>query len=156
VNRPMSGRTISIYMLSLAGLLVSVNTIAAKPPCQQHNGHVARAMFTTRIENREPVDKVLILENNHRVVYFFTDLRNLQGHAITHRWEYNGKVVMQKIFKPAKGPRWRLFSKKELDPAMTGDWTVVVTDEKDCPLKAVVFKYKKHQPNGEGSAILPP
>ena len=143
-------------MLSLAALLYSSNSIAAKPPCQKHNGSVARAMFTTEIENREPVDKVLILENDHKVVYFFTDLRNLEGHAITHRWEYNGKVVMTKNFKPAKGPRWRLFSKKELDPSMTGDWTVVVTDEQDCPLKAVVFKYTKHKPNGGGSAILPP
>lgn len=116
---------------------------------------VLRAMFTTRLENREPVDRVLILDNKVREVYFFTDLSQLQGHIITHRWEYEGRVVQTKSYQ-IKGQRWRAASQKELDPGMIGRWSVVVTDENNCPLKAVVFQLVPYSATQNQTAILPP
>ncbi len=116
---------------------------------------VLRAMFTTRLENREPVDRVLILDNKVREVYFFTDLSQLQGHTITHRWEYEGRVVQTRSYQ-IKGQRWRAASQKELDPGMIGRWSVVVTDENDCPLKAVVFQLVPYSATQNQTAILPP
>ncbi len=115
---------------------------------------ILRAVFTTRLDNREPVDRVLILDNKVREVFFFTDLSQLQGHTITHRWEYEGRVVQTRSYQ-IKGQRWRAASQKELDPGMVGRWSVVVTDENDCPLKAVVFQLVPYSATQNQTAILP-
>lgn len=142
-------------LLLAASLLVwGVTGDASASACQAHEGIVLRAMFTTRLENREPVDHVLIIDNRTRELHFFTDLSQLQGHTITHRWEFEGRVVHTKSFE-VKGQRWRAASRKDLDPAMVGRWTAIVVDENDCPLKAVVFQYVQHS-GQQLNAILPP
>jgi len=127
------------------------SSLAANDKCSELKGKVARAIVTTAIENREPIDRVLILENSSPKIFFFSDLRHMQGQTITHRWEYEGKVVMRKTFD-VKGPRWRVFSLKEMEPDMLGHWTVVITDKNDCPIKAVIFQYVKE--GSEGPAII--
>lgn len=135
-------------------ILLGVNVCqAANSDCRIQEGTVSRAMFTTQIEDREPVNRVLILETKYKQVYFFSDLRHLEGQDITHRWEHEGHVVAEKVFS-VKGPRWRVYSTQQLDSSMLGRWTVVVTDKNGCPLKAVVFQYVATNPNGEGSAII--
>jgi len=134
-------------------LVASNAAFAAAAGCPPEGDTVARAMFTTQVENREPVDQVLILDDTHKEIYFFTDLRNLQGHEIVHRWEHDGKVVFQRSFS-VKGPRWRVYSKQQLSDDMLGRWTVIVTDKGGCALKAVVFQYVRAKPDGDGSAII--
>jgi hypothetical protein len=135
-------------------LLLGVNVcLAADSDCLQPQGQVSRAMFTTKIEDREPVDQVLILENKYKQVYFFTDLRHFEGQDVTHLWEYNGHVVSKKVFS-VRGPRWRVYSTVKLGADMLGRWTVVVTDNDGCPIKAAVFQYVASNPNGRGSAII--
>lgn len=126
---------------------------AAEGDCPVKRGQVSRAMFTTRIENREPVDHVLILDDKYKKVFFFTELRNFEGHQIIHRWEHNGRVISQIAFN-IKGPRWRVYSSLNLDDGMLGRWTAIVTTKDGCPLKATVFQYVATKPNGQGSAIL--
>lgn len=141
-------------MLMALLILLGVNVSqAANSDCRAQEGTVPRAMFTTQIEDREPVNQVLILENKYKQVYFFSDLRHLEGQDITHRWEHEGHVVAEKVFS-VKGPRWRVYSTQQLDSSMLGRWTVVITDKDGCPLKAVVFQYVATNPNGEGSAII--
>jgi len=124
---------------------------AAGSECSKPKGNVARAVVTTAMENREPVNRVLILENTTPKIFFFSDLRHMEGEKITHRWEYEGKVVMRKTFE-INGPRWRVFSTKEMEPDKLGNWTVVITDQHECPLKAVIFQYVAK--GSEGSAII--
>lgn len=139
-------------LLFITGLLWFSFSQAADELCKPADGNIARAMFTTRVDNREPVDRVLILENNTSQLYFFTDLRHFQGKTIKHRWEYEGRIVDEKSFE-VKGPRWRVYSLHKMDRNMLGRWTVVVTDEKDCPLKAVIFQYVQSG-TSTGSAII--
>ena len=113
---------------------------------------VSRAIFSTGIENREPIDQVLILSNKQNVIYFFTDLRFMENQKIIHRWEYEDRVVTSKIFKVG-GPRWRVFSKKKLPIDKTGTWRVVVTTEQGLPLRATIFKYVAG--DEKENAILP-
>lgn len=134
-------------------MLVINKSQAAAVDCQQTQGQVSRALFTTQIEDREPVNQVLILENKYTKVYFFTDLRHFEGQDVVHRWEHDGHVIAEKVFS-VKGPRWRVYSTQLLDPAMLGKWTVVVTDKNGCPLKAAVFEYVATDPNGTGSAMI--
>ncbi len=100
---------------------------------------VARAIFTTKIVDREPVDQVLIINNKTKDVFFFTDLRHFEGQKISHRWLYNNKVESVVSFN-VKGPRWRVYSRKEIKPEQTGKWTVIVHNEAGQSLKASVFR----------------
>ncbi|MES9969902.1 MAG: DUF2914 domain-containing protein [Candidatus Thiodiazotropha sp.] len=101
---------------------------------------VARAQFTTEIIDREPVDQVVKLDSQATRVYFFTDLRNLQGRTIIHRWEFEGEVISEVEFNVG-GPRWRVYSAKSLKPNEPGKWTVFVIDESGWPLHASIFEH---------------
>ncbi len=116
-------------------------------------GSIARSQFTTHIDDREPVDQVVVLDNSVTSLYFFTDVRHMEGQIITHSWEYNGQVISKKQFK-IKGARWRVYSQKDLDPSMTGKWTVVIRDDRGWPLTVAVFRYVDSD-SGEKSMILP-
>ena len=88
-------------------------------------GTVARSIFTTLIDNREPVDKVKQVPTNTSDVFYYTELRDMAGQTAKHRWEYKGKVVAEVDFK-VRGPRWRVWSKKSFQPGWAGDWKVSV------------------------------
>lgn len=92
-----------------------------------HAGEVARAQFTSAMEQREPVDEVTILSNNMNKIYFFSELRNLQDQTVIHRWMFAGKIMAEVSFNVG-GPRWRVNSSKTLLPEWIGDWTVEVID----------------------------
>jgi hypothetical protein len=100
---------------------------------------VARAQFTTEIDNREPIDQVVKVDGQATKIYFFTDLRNLRGRTVTHRWEFEGEVVSEVKFNVG-GPRWRVYSMKSLIPGQSGKWTVFVIDESGWPLHASIFE----------------
>ena len=55
-------------------------------------GYVKRAIFTTKIKKFEPANNIKALPNNKQQIYFFTDLRGMQGQTVKHRWIYKGKV----------------------------------------------------------------
>lgn len=89
---------------------------------------VARAQFTTAIEDREPVDQVHRLGTEHDRVVFFTELRGLEGRRVTHRWVHDGEVEARVDFEVG-GPRWRVWSSKDLIPEWSGTWIVEVVDD---------------------------
>lgn len=88
-------------------------------------GSVVRSIFTTVIDNREPVDKVKSIDTSNRKIYYFTELRDMAGQTAVHRWEYKGKVMAEVNFK-VRGPRWRVWSQKSFAPGWSGDWKVSV------------------------------
>lgn len=89
---------------------------------------VKRAQFTTAIVDREPTDDVVMLTNNSEKIYYFSELTNLKGHKVTHRWKYQGKLMAEIKFN-VKSDRWRVYSSKNIKPDWTGDWTVELVDE---------------------------
>ena len=120
-------------------------TTAAQPAAAaapQSTGTVARSQFTSAIENREPVDKVSTLLNDKNRVYFFSEIKDAPNQKITHRWEYNGKVMSEMNFDIGS-ERWRVFSSKTLDPSWTGEWKVSVLDQAGSTLGANTFTYDK-------------
>jgi hypothetical protein len=86
---------------------------------------VARAQFTTGVMDREPVDAVTGVSAETETVYFFTELRDLQGTRVTHRWEHDGEPMAEVGFDVG-GPRWRVWSSKQMAPEQTGTWRVYV------------------------------
>lgn len=105
------------------------------------SGTVARAMFTSQIVDREPADTLTELANDTQRVYFFTDLRGLTGQIITHKWEYAGNIMAEVKFKVGGGPRWRVYSSKNLLPEWTGEWKVSVIDENGSTLNVSTLTY---------------
>jgi len=124
------------YLTGMLVCLFSTPVLAVNESC-----HVARAQFTTNIVNREPVDKVVVLDTEStQNLFYFTELQHCQGKTLTHRWEFSGKIITETPFV-VKGPRWRVYSKKYLEPDNRGKWSVVVVDEAGWPLNATIFYY---------------
>ncbi len=108
-----------------AVLIIPMGVSAIRGETGVAEAAVAVAQFTTGIENRQPVDSVSFLENEARAISFFSDLRGLAGHSISHRWQYQGKVMAEVSFE-VRGNRWRVWSSKKLISAWSGKWTVSV------------------------------
>lgn len=98
-------------------------TVAPTPPAPQ----VARAAFTTAIHAREPTDQITHARTGQQI-HYFTELLNLQGHTITHRWEKDG-VFQLSIQFPIGANRWRIHSSKNIPSNQTGTWTVTVQND---------------------------
>jgi hypothetical protein len=119
---------------------------AAAPPAAKGGPRVALARFTTAVENREPVDTVTFLENDAPRIFFYTDLRNLSGTTVTHRWQLAGEVMAEVPFEVGSD-RWRVWSSKRLKSEWTGDWTVAVVQGDDEVLASETFTLQpKPQP----------
>jgi len=109
-------------------------------------GTVARSIFTTLIDNREPVDKVKEVPNQTSDVFYFTELRDMSGQTAKHRWEYKGKVVAEVDFK-IRGNRWRVWSKKSFQPGWSGDWKVSVINGADEVISEEMIAFTEPTPD---------
>jgi hypothetical protein len=115
-------------------------TLTESPEADDTATRSALTQFTTAIENREPIDQVTFVENDVRKIFFFSDLRSLTGTTVFHRWIYDGKTRANVEFN-VKGPRWRIWSSKELEPEWVGDWTVEVLTEDGETIASETFTY---------------
>lgn len=90
--------------------------------------NVKRSVFTTSVVDREPVDELSAIPVDASKICFFTEIVNLTGTSITHRW-INGGETMAEVTFDIGGPRWRVYSIKTLPPDRTGPWTVEIVDD---------------------------
>lgn len=108
--------------------------------------HIAQAQFTTGIVSREPIDRVTGVFHSRgqpvRTLYYYTDVRDLTGETVTHRWKYEGKVIAT-VTLEIGGPRWRTWSSNDLVSSRTGRWEVVVTDSEGHVLVTDSFVYRE-------------
>ncbi len=108
------------------------------------SGPVAAAkvlmQFTTGIENREPIDQVTFVGTDIEKIYLFSDLRGLVGQTVTHRWSYKGETMAEVAFE-VRGPRWRVWSSKNLRLNWVGDWTVEVVSQDGEVFASETFSY---------------
>lgn len=88
-------------------------------------GSVVRSIFTSEIKDREPTDK--LTGSEPKQIYYFTELRDMNGQTATHRWEHDGKVISEIKFN-VKGNRWRTWSSKDYAPTAAGNWKVSVVN----------------------------
>ena len=88
-------------------------------------GALQRAVFAKQIVKREPVDEVTALSSDMQGVYFFTELEDMAGQTVSHRWEYDGQRVGYTEFK-VTASHWRAWSYRKTPPGSTGIWKVKV------------------------------
>ena len=147
-----------LTMLSLAALLAlspfaddiyaqdndtAPDSVTSEPATNMEsvsNEHVARAIFTSGIENREPTDTITSLSNDKNKIYFYSELTGLGGQSVTHRWEYQGRTMGEIKFNVG-GPRWRVWSSKTLLPQWTGEWRVSIIDGSGNKVGEEAFNY---------------
>jgi hypothetical protein len=106
------------------------------------NAHIGRAQLTTNIANREPVDAlsspVQVKGAGTDAIYFFTEVVDLAGKTVTHRWEHGGNVLASVPFRIG-GDRWRVYSRKTVGGAQSGPWTVTATGPDGTVLARATF-----------------
>lgn len=129
-----------------------VTQTAAADPATQSNaaasGWVARATLTSAVQDHEPIDNVSSLSNDKTTLYYFTEVRDMAGETIKHRWEHNGEVMAEVTFEIG-GPRWRIYSSKTLVPSWLGDWKVSLIDAAGNPLTVNTFVYTEAAASSE-------
>lgn len=104
---------------------------------------VARATFTTAISRLEPsenLDGVLSSARGLTRLYFFTELRGLQGQRIRHRWIINGQRIAD-IPINVGSERYRASSNLRLTENRKGNWEVQVLDAQGNVLHASRLEY---------------
>lgn len=111
---------------------------------------VARAQFTTAVEDREPKDAITELSTEHDRVIFFTEYRDMEGSTLTHRWMHDGEEIAT-VSSDVGGPRWRTWSSKRLLADWTGSWTVEIVDEEGEVIDSRSFEYMASEESMEDS-----
>jgi hypothetical protein len=106
------------------------------------DAQVSRSTLTTAVIDREPQDSIEALSNDNVEVLYFTEVRDATGETITHRWEWMGRLMAEVPFA-VSGPRWRVYSSKNLDPSWLGEWTVTAVDSTGRVLSRETFVYQE-------------
>lgn len=116
-------------MKSLARYMLVLAVVAGAPMAAlSAEPEVSRAQFTSAVLDREPTDDLAAIAPGADKVYFFTELRNMDGTTIVHRWSLNGEVMAEVSFN-VRASRWRVYSSKTLLPEWRGEWKVEIVDE---------------------------
>ena len=105
------------------------------------SGAVARAAVTTSVIEREPMDEIESVGLETEELFYFTELRDLGGQTVVHRWSQGGEVRAEVSFDVG-GPRWRVYSRKALHPSWTGEWTLEVVSASGEILRSDRFVYE--------------
>ncbi|CAH9067234.1 hypothetical protein PSECIP111951_03737 [Pseudoalteromonas holothuriae] len=92
---------------------------------------VSRAVLTTGVLNREPID--VLKDNLERgkfaeKLFFFTEINNMQNQTVQHLW-FHQDQLMAEIPLSISAIRFRTFSSKNIMPSQTGPWRVEVVTE---------------------------
>lgn len=102
--------------------------------------NISQAVFARSVEDKMPIDIITEADNNLTKIYFFTNIRHLNGERISHRWIYQGKIKAELSFD-IKGERWRIWSSKNLWHKWTGVWSVEVRNQAGEILLSKQFNY---------------
>jgi len=135
--------TIGLFSGNLLAQDAGADAPASAPATSMESAsseHVARALFTSEVQNREPTDTITSLSNDKNKIYFYSELTGLGGQTVTHRWEYQGKTMGEVKFDVG-GPRWRVWSSKTLLPQWTGEWRVSIIDGSGNKVGEETFNY---------------
>lgn len=102
---------------------------------------IKRAIVTSAIVEREPIDQLSKVSVDADKVYFFTEVVNQANTHLTHKWLLNGRLEAEVVLKIGSN-RWRTYSSKHLDPALhTGQWQVLAVDQQNNILAEATFSY---------------
>ncbi len=130
----------NVFLNALLGVVLIIGATSTA----QESGSVAKSVFTTEIVDREPVNDLNSVSTDIKQIYFFTDIRNMSGNSVTHRWLHSGETRAEISFNVG-GPRWRTYSSKNLSDEWLGNWKAEVLDSEGNRLHEAEFVYLKQE-----------
>jgi hypothetical protein len=93
---------------------------------------VRRAILTSSITAKEPgneiTQSVIVQATKLNTVYYFNELRGMNGKILYHEWLRNGVSVVKEPLQ-VSADRWRVSSHKTFDDKAGGNWTVKLIDD---------------------------
>lgn len=105
--------------------------------------NVQRASLTYAINNKEPVTEIgKTVDISHKKpvwLYYFTELKAMNGSKVFHEWLKNG-VIVSKQTLVISGDTWRTSSRKLLSDSDKGNWIVRLVDKNGRLLNEKSFK----------------
>jgi hypothetical protein len=99
-------------------------------------GQVARIVLSSGPGDfqSDPINSpIVVAPGQEKSVVLYTELRDLAGQTVFHRWERGGQTMAVIPFRVG-GDRWRVHSSKRMTSALKGQWQVVVTDSRGATL----------------------
>jgi hypothetical protein len=113
-----------------------------RPRERELRGQVARIVLASGPDadaQSDPINSPIVVgPGQQKRVALYTELRDLAGQTVSHRWERDGQTMAVIAFKVG-GDRWRVHSSKMLTPASKGSWRVVVADSQGAILAGRSF-----------------
>jgi hypothetical protein len=113
------------FFLTMPLHIVAAQTSSAQPT--DDAGQVENATFTSDVVDGAPTDYTDEFSNQTSKVYYYTDLLGLKGQTAVHRWKHEGKVI-QEVKIAVDKERMPAWSMNEMQPELTGAWSVEVVD----------------------------
>ncbi|MGZ5043988.1 MAG: DUF2914 domain-containing protein [Methylobacter sp.] len=121
----------------------SSKKIIKDPKYSKLNHNVTRAVLTYGINDKEPTGEIAkavnVGEKKPTWVYYFTELKSMNGNKVYHEWLKNG-VLDSRQELIISGDAWRTSSRKLLADSAKGNWTVRLIDEHGQVLNEKSFK----------------
>ncbi len=106
------------------------------------NKNVSRALLVYGVNDREPIQAINgpVSATNAKpvAVYYFTELKAMDGKKVYHQWLQNGKPIARYEL-PVSADRWRTYTHRVLAGKARGSWLVRLTDEKGQVLNEKTF-----------------
>ncbi|MCQ8118440.1 DUF2914 domain-containing protein [Methylomonas rosea] len=94
---------------------------------------VIRASLNSEPKDDEPGEPIKsplrVIPNQSQEVFYFSEIKNMKGKALFHRWSRNGQIVHQKQLD-MKDKITKVWSSKTLSAKDKGEWQVQLTDKK--------------------------
>ncbi len=107
---------------------------------------LVRAQFAWGIKDKEPTGEIgspaILRPSDSVTLYFFSELEGMNGQSVSHRWSHDGRVALIKEFE-IRGENWRVFSSKQLNTKLLGEWKVTVRDSRGQDLGEFVLNVLK-------------
>lgn len=107
-------------------------TASLSPRAASESGAtVARMQLVASMQGLEPGPAISLpirlSPNSVRTIYFFTELRGLNGRPVIHRWEFNDRVMQERKLLPAS-QSWRAYTGMAISGGMRGRWRISAID----------------------------
>lgn len=116
----------------IAPWLWILSVTAQAQQAELNHDYVERAVLTSGMANREPVDDLGHTYQHSGDAYdrltFFTQIMNHDGRAINHRWYRNGELDSE-VTLAIGSNSWRTYSTRQISSMATGDWSIRVVND---------------------------
>lgn len=110
------------------------------------SNYVERAILTSAVENREPVDDLghhyTHSGDEYDRIAFFTHMINHDGRGISHRWYRNGELDAE-VTLAVGSNSWRTYSSRQISHLSTGEWTIRVVNDRGDELVTYHFDVQR-------------